>query len=95
MNDVRVVLAVIVLLRHLCWICFFAFMAQIAYRLAPYVAESVRPQFVTVFDSTLFDHTTGKWRKADQAKSSQPSPQERQLNHHGQDSHSISNESME
>ncbi len=57
MKDVRVVLAVITLLRHLCWICFFAFMAQIAYRMAPMVAESVRPQFNALIDTNGFEHS--------------------------------------
>ena len=63
MKDVRVVIAVITLLRHLCWICLFAFLAQIAYNIAPSVAESCRPQFITQFDSTQFDHTKAHHRR--------------------------------
>lgn len=62
MSDVRVTLAVITLLRHLCWIFLFAFIAQAGYNLAPLVAQSVRPVFVTTYDSTSFDHTRIKQR---------------------------------
>jgi hypothetical protein len=43
----------------------FAFLAQIAYNIAPSVAESVRPQFIAKIDTTGFDHTRPRRYRSD------------------------------